>query len=131
MKQRWKDSLTEPPFPTGESRLAAAAVFIANGIVFLDPKSSELSPFTSEQYLAWAGWLIREERRECDAEYGPPSVRNNFAPPSYVSDERLLWRATNSVTEARMAAIDWRAYYLRAAEACLREYWKRQQAGAS
>lgn len=137
-KQRWKDSLLEPRFskhwPDGV-RLSKACTYIAGAITLKHKDHFQFHASDHDMHLAWAGWLIRAERRKCDAEYGQPSDKcwHIYMGQSVPLGE-LLWHAIGKVERAALSHPDnlpERSYHLREAEAYLREHWKRQQAGGA
>lgn len=120
-EQRWVESLINPGPSECPHPLADAAWRIAHVLWLIDtPSYSRGGP-----WLAEAGWLIREERRTHQS--GKPSEERRVAPPG-VTGERLLWWA---LVQISLAAVNFlpelRLFYLRGAEAALREYWKERQ----
>lgn len=111
---RWKDTL--PPMPY-EPSLAKAASCIASAIEWKNPPG---------YYEGWAAAHIRAYRKTLDVKSKRCESLDEGMTP-----EELLWSAMSHLCYAGLFHDDdgpkWTAYQLRAAEADLRELWKRGQ----
>lgn len=111
-KIRWKDTL---PLPES-SRLEDAAHCLAWAIGYTHGSPSQV------HHVSRAAAIIRAARKNLDADYG--RLDDNPAP-----NNDLLWVALRcTATAARVYSAERQSYHLRAAEACLRTYWKQAQA---
>lgn len=112
-KIRWKDTL---PLPES-SRLEDAAHCLAWAIGYTHGSPSQV------HHVSRAAAIIRAARKNLDADYG--RVGDN---PARRGSDLLLWVALNcTATAALVGTHERKSYHLRAAEACLRTYWREIQ----